>query len=114
MGNGPRRRVAVTGWSVVSPAGPTVEDFWAALLTGRSLARPIASYDTSGQSIGFACEVPPLSTNLLDVADRRRLARATQFAVVAGHAAVEHAGVADMPPTRAGVACGTGIGGISM
>ena len=46
-----RRRVVVTGLGVVAPNGIGVENFWDALMAGRSGIRPIESFDASKRMI---------------------------------------------------------------
>ena len=41
------RRVVVTGLGALTPIGNTVDDFWNALLEGKSGAGPITNFDAS-------------------------------------------------------------------
>ena len=43
-----QRRIAVTGMSVVTPIGETVDSFWDNLLLGRSGVRDVTLFDTTG------------------------------------------------------------------
>jgi len=51
------RRVVVTGVGLVTPIGNTVEDTWAALMSGRSGADYIKKFDAEKFDARFACEV---------------------------------------------------------
>ena len=43
-----RRRVAITGLGLVTPAGNDVATTWDALLAGRSGVAPVTQFDASG------------------------------------------------------------------
>ncbi len=51
------RRVVVSGLGVISPLGNTVDDFWGALVAGRSGVGTIESFDASELPISVAAEV---------------------------------------------------------
>jgi 3-oxoacyl-[acyl-carrier-protein] synthase II len=53
----PPRRVVVTGLGVVSPLGNEHDEFYSALLEGRSGVAEISSFDASEFSTRFAGEV---------------------------------------------------------
>ena len=52
------RRVAITGLGMVSPLACGVSETWSRVLAGESGAAPIARFDASGLTTGYACEVP--------------------------------------------------------
>jgi 3-oxoacyl-[acyl-carrier-protein] synthase II len=110
-----KRRVVVTGLSVISPVGNTVNDFWVSLLEGRSGASRVACFDPSPFSSHFAAEVknfdPAAYFNSKDV---RKTDRFVQFAVAAAKHAMEDCAMdlKAIDPTRAGVIIGSGIGGL--
>ncbi|MDJ0664501.1 MAG: beta-ketoacyl-ACP synthase II [Acidimicrobiia bacterium] len=112
-----RRRVVVTGLGTVNPLAHNVDDFWAALLEGRSGAAPITLFDSSRLDVKFAAEVKDFdSTAYLPRKEARRFDRSTMLFWAATQQAVADAGISyeDGEPgaERAGVVCGTGIGGI--
>ncbi|WP_411107697.1 beta-ketoacyl-[acyl-carrier-protein] synthase family protein [Streptomyces sp. cmx-4-9] len=79
--------IAVTGIGLVTPAGLTAQDNWAALCQGRSLA----AHDPllSGLPCDFSCQVPPFDAAALFGRSRaRRLDRFGHFALIAARAAV--------------------------
>ncbi|WP_306319997.1 MULTISPECIES: beta-ketoacyl synthase [unclassified Streptomyces] len=82
--------VAVTGLGLVTPAGHTREDNWAALCEGRSLAAP--DPELAGLPIDFSCQVTGFDpAEELGRPLARRVDRFIQFALVAARRAVADA-----------------------
>ena len=87
-----RRRVAITGIGLVTPAGLDVASTWARIQTARSCAGPITIFDASGFSTRIAAEVkgfddlPPIDDRkLLKYAGvRPTLQDATRWGCVVG------------------------------
>ncbi len=109
------RRVVVTGLGAVTPIGLTVDEFWQAMMEGKSGAGPITYFDTSKYDTKFACEVKGFDP--LKYLDRKAVQRMdlfTQFAIAATAQAVEYAGIDfdKIDKDRAGVVVGSGIGGM--
>ena len=52
-----RRRVVVTGLGAVTPIGHGIDDFWKALLAGRSGVRPVTRFDADLFPTKIAAEV---------------------------------------------------------
>lgn len=109
------RRVVVTGLGAVTPIGLTVDEFWQAMMEGKSGAGPITYFDTSKYDTKFACEVKGFDP--LKYLDRKAVQRMdlfTQFAIAATAQAVEYAGIdfGKIDKDRAGVVVGSGIGGM--
>jgi 3-oxoacyl-[acyl-carrier-protein] synthase II len=107
----PARRVVVTGLGAVTSIGIGADAFASGLRAGRSGARPVRAFDTSGFDHGIGCEIVDFAPDpWLRRLDPDSLGRAAQFAVAASRMAVDHAGLgaADDLPARAGlVAIGT-------
>ncbi|MCX4997366.1 beta-ketoacyl-[acyl-carrier-protein] synthase family protein [Streptomyces longwoodensis] len=108
------RRVAVTGIGVVAPGGTGVTRFWDLLSQGRTATRRISLFDPAGlrSQIAAECDFDPAAHGL-DPTTVERCDRYVQFALVATHEAVQHAGL-DMArenPWRTGVSLGTAVGG---
>jgi 3-oxoacyl-[acyl-carrier-protein] synthase II len=108
-----RRRVAITGVGVVTPAGNDVQSMWARLLEGRSCGAPITQFDASGFSTQIAAEVRNVEALPLP-ADRKLLkfaSRSHRFALAAAEEAMRDAGVAptDADRTRWGCVVGAGM-----
>jgi 3-oxoacyl-[acyl-carrier-protein] synthase II len=112
-----RRRVVVTGMGTVNPLAHNVDDFWKALLDGKSGAGPITLFDPEGLGTQFAAEVKDFDPEVyMPRKDSRRLDRSTMLFWAATKQALDDADLAfedgDPASLRAGVVCGTGIGGI--
>ncbi len=111
-----RRRVAVTGMGVKTPAGLDVESFWSTLLGGRSTAAPISAFDTSDHPVTMACEVTGFDpVAYMGVKDARRADRVAQLGLAAAIDAMTVSGLAEaaVDPARCGVIIGTGVGGLT-
>ncbi|PYR32168.1 MAG: beta-ACP synthase [Acidobacteria bacterium] len=109
------RRVAVTGLGAVSALGVGVQAFWDGLVAGRSGVRRIAQFDPSAYLVQAAAEVPEFEPGEhFDAAQSDLLDRFAQFALVAAGEACRAAGLelTDADRSRAGVAIGSGMGGV--
>lgn len=108
-------RVVVTGIGAVTPIGNTVDEFWQAMMDGKSGSAPITRFDAADFKTRFACEVknydPLLHLNAKEV---QRMDLFTQFALSAAAMAVEDAGIdfEKSDKNRIGVIIGSGIGGM--
>lgn len=112
-----RRRVVVTGMGTVNPLAHNVDDFWKALLDGKSGAGPITLFDPEGLGTQFAAEVKDFDPQVyMPRKESRRLDRSTMLFWAATKQAFDDADLSfedgDPASLRAGVVCGTGIGGI--
>lgn len=109
-----RPRVVITGLGAITPLAHDVKDTWQGLLAGRSGVGPITQFDASDLPCRIAGEIKDFRPeDHLDYKEARRMARASQLAVVAAQQAVEDAGLSNpVPdPERVGVLIGTGLGG---
>ncbi len=114
MNGNDRRRVVITGMGTISPLGLNIEDYWQALLAGRSGVGWISSLDSSSYPVKVAAEVRDFEPEqYMDRKEARRLARFSQFAVAAAQEAARNAGLnpQDEDHERVGVLLGNGIGG---
>ncbi len=109
------RTVVVTGLGVTSPVGGDVESTWDALLAGRSGTRRLEHDWAEQLPVQIAAEAAVDPAEVLDRVKARRLDRSAQFAVIAANEAWADAGLADaeLDAERLGVACASGIGGIT-
>ena len=99
----------------MTPVGNTAEEFWSALLAGKSGIGPITRFDTTGYPTRIAGEVrgfEPLK--YIDKKDDRKFDPFLKFAIACAVMAVEDAGVKvdTVDGNRFGVLVGSGIGGI--
>lgn len=107
-------RVVITGIGVVSPVGCGLNEFWSALVDGRSGIRAIENIPTQRLSTRIAAQVLDFDPNTYFEPKRiGQLDRFSQFAVVAARAAVRDAGL-DLDEElalQAATVIGTGSGG---
>jgi len=111
-----RRRVAITGLGLVTPAGNDVARSWDALLAGRSGVAPVTLFDASGFSTRIAAEVKDFDPRAL-IDDRKLLKYANRshaFALAAAEEAMRDAGIRPsvQDAARWGVSVGTGMMGV--
>ena len=107
--------VVVTGIGVVSPIGIGTDDFWAGLISGRSGAGPISSFDASDLPVRIAAEIPDFDpVDFIDAKEVSRTDRFTHMALAASALAESEAGLVSsgFDPSRAGSIIGSGIGGL--
>jgi 3-oxoacyl-[acyl-carrier-protein] synthase II len=110
------RRVVVTGMGTVNPLANDVPTFWSSLISGKSGAGQITSYDASEQAVRIAAEVKgfdPLA--LLGRRQVKRTDRFTQLVLVSADQAIADAGLTfseESENRHVGVIVGTGIGGV--
>ena len=107
-------RVVITGLGVVSPVGATLEEFWSAVVDGRSGIGQITIIPTERLNVRIAAQVgnfDPLAH--FDPRRANHLDRVAQFAVVAARAAVRDAQLEVDEELSRKIACvvGTGVGG---
>jgi nodulation protein E len=109
-------RVVITGVGVVSPVGCTLDEFWSALVKGRSGIAPLTIVPTERLTTRIAAQVidfdpdahfPPKQAHLLD--------RFSQFAVAAARAAVADAQctISEQLALQTATIIGSGCGGLS-
>ncbi len=106
-------RVVVTGMGTVNPLGEDLEEYWDGLIEGRSTARNIEGFPNDRLTTKFACEVHNFDPHaVIERKTASRMARFSQFAVVASAMALADSGIdlAKEDSFRVGVAMGTGIG----
>jgi 3-oxoacyl-[acyl-carrier-protein] synthase II len=113
--DGNRRRVVITGMGVITPLGNTVQEYWQALLEGKSGAGPITQFDTSAYETKFACEVKGFDP--MKYMDRKLAQRAdlfTLYGIAACQEAIKSSGLVleQEDRERIGVIYGSGIGGM--
>ncbi len=111
-----KRRVVITGLGVISPVGIGVENFWGSLKAGRSGISRIEHFDASAfdaQICGHVKDFNP--EDYFNSKDARKLARFTQFAVVASREAITHSKIdlTKVDKKRFGILIGSGIGSMN-
>ncbi len=113
LDHGGRLRVVITGLGLKTPAGCDLESFWSFLLSGRSSAATISSFDPSDLSMRFACEVLDYDPSVyLGPKEVRRVDRVAQLGLGAAVDALADAGNPSLDPSRGAIIVGNGIGGL--
>jgi 3-oxoacyl-[acyl-carrier-protein] synthase II len=111
-----RRRVVVTGMSVVTALALDLDEFWEKLCAGKSGVSLLQRFDVSDFKVRFGGEIKDFDpTEFVPERDLRRLDRFVQFAMYGAHKAVKQSGVdfTQGDPWRHGVLVGSGIGGLN-
>lgn len=107
-----RRRVAITGIGLVTPAGLDAASTWARIKAAKSCAGPITLFDASGFSTRIAAEVKNFDS-LPPIDDRKLLkyaSRAHRFALAAADQAIADAGIRPTMQDAARWGCVVGAG----
>lgn len=109
------KRVVVTGLGALTPIGNNKDDYWSALVAGKSGCAPVTYFDTEHFKTKFACELK--NYNVSDFFDRkeaRKTDKFAQYAMVASDEAIIDAklDLDTINKFRVGVIWGAGIGGI--
>ncbi len=110
------KRVVVTGMGVVSPLGCTIDDYWSALLSGKSGIRSLVDAELSRFPTKIAgwidnYEIPKILDNRKEV---RHWDKSILYGVDATLQAIDSSGLSldEVDQSRLGVYIGSGIGGI--
>lgn len=109
------KRVVVTGLGALTPIGNTKDEYWNALLKGKSGAAPITYFNTEKFKTKFACELKNFNvTDFINRKDARKMDRFTQYAMVASDEAIADSNLDldSINKLRVGVIWGAGIGGL--
>ena len=109
------KRVVVTGLGALTPIGNTKDDFWKALVSGKSGCAPITYFNTEHFKTKFACELKDYNvSDFFDRKEARKTDKFAQYAMVASDEAIIDAklNLDKIDKFRVGVIWGAGIGGI--
>ena len=109
------KRVVVTGLGALTPIGNTKDEFWNALVAGKSGCAPITAFETEHFKTKFACELKNYDvSNFFDRKEARKTDKFAQYAMVASDEAILDAKINldSINKLRVGVIWGAGIGGI--
>ena len=102
------RRVAITGWGVISPIGLDAPTYWSGLVEGRCGIGPISIGPNERLRQRIAAEVKDFDPLTHFTPDRLKLLdRVSQFAVVAAREAIEGSGLVLDDELRRHTACTT-------
>jgi Beta-ketoacyl synthase, N-terminal domain len=115
------QRVVVTGLGVISGCGIGADDFFQAVLEGKSSIDKVTRFDATHYPCQIASEVPEAmfvaEQHFANPKNARSNDRYTHFAVAAARQALKDAGIGDTPdtlenPDRIGVMVGSAFGGM--
>ncbi len=109
------KRVVVTGLGALTPIGNNIEEYWEALISGKSGCAPITYFDAEKFKTRFACELKDFDPlQHFDRKEARKLDRFAQYALVSSDEAIIDAGINldEVDKFRVGVIWGAGIGGL--
>ena len=109
------KRVVVTGMGALTPIGNSLNDYWDALIAGKSGAAPISLFDASLFKTKFACEVKNFNVeDYIDKKEARKLDQFSQYAIVSASEAMADSALIESNPNldRIGVIWGSGVGGL--
>ena len=110
-----KRRVVITGMGMVSPVGLNVKESWQSILAGRCGIRKIDEFDTTDFATKIWAKVKGFNIeDYVPLKDARKMDLFTQYGVAAAEEAIRDSGLVidETLSLRAGVAVGSGIGGI--
>lgn len=109
------KRAVITGLGALTPIGNNIEEYWAALIEGKSGSAPITHFDPEKFKTRFACEIKNFDfAGYFHRRDLRRMDKFAQYAMVASDEAIADSGI-DLDKVdkyRIGVIWGAGIGGL--
>ena len=100
---------------MVSPVGNSVKAAWDNVLAGKSGIAPVTSFDVADFSVRFGGEVRDFDvTEYIPKKDARRMGTFIHYGIAAACQAIKDSGIeiTDANASRAGVAIGSGIGGL--
>lgn len=109
------KRVVVTGLGALTPIGNTINEYWEALVNGKSGAAPVTYFDAEKFKTQFACEIKNFDvTDFIDRKLAKRMDKFSQYAMVASDEAIADSklDLDKLNKYRVGVIWGAGIGGL--
>jgi len=112
-----RRRVVVTGLGIVCPIGNTVQEAWAACVSGKPGITRITRFDPSRLASQIAGEVKGFDVApYMDAKEARRMDQFIHYGMAAGLQAWRDCGlqISEGNAERVGINFGSGIGGLPL
>ncbi|MFC1657743.1 beta-ketoacyl synthase N-terminal-like domain-containing protein, partial [Candidatus Moduliflexota bacterium] len=111
-----KEKVVITGMGAVTPLGLTADEFWGALVAGRSGIAAVTRFDPARLTSQVAGELKGFDpVQFMDRKEARRTDPFAQYAVAAAVQAMEQSGLdtSEHNGNRVGVIVGSGVGGVS-
>jgi 3-oxoacyl-[acyl-carrier-protein] synthase II len=112
-----KRRVVVTGIGMLTPLGNDVDSTWSNILAGKSGIGEVTLFDTTDYNTKIAGEVKDFNVeDYIPRKEAKKMDRFIQLGIAAGIQALRDSGyvITDENAGRAGVAIGSGIGGLPL
>ena len=109
------RRVVITGMGVVTPYGFELNNFWNALVEGKSAISNITKFNTEQFAVKIAGEVKDLPVDqFIDAKELKRMDPFIHYGIIAAELAIKDSGLTftDAMKERTGVFAASGIGGL--
>ena len=109
------KRVVVPGLGALTPIGNTKDEYWDALISGKSGAAAVTHFDAEKFKTKFACEIKNFEvTDFIDRKLARKMDKFSQYAMVASDEAIADSklDLDTLNKLRVGVIWGAGIGGL--
>jgi 3-oxoacyl-[acyl-carrier-protein] synthase II len=110
-----KRRVVITGLSMITPLGIGVKGSWESLIAGRSGIKRITQFDSSNFLTKIAGEVQDFNPeDYIEYKDIKKMDRFIHFAIAATKMAIDDSGlrITASNAEKVGVIVGSGIGGL--
>lgn len=110
-----RRRVVVTGMSMITPLGIGVEKSWQGLIAGKSGIKRITHFDSSQFPTQIAGEVEGFNPeDYIEAKEIKKMDRFIHFAIATAQLALDDAGlkINNSNAEKVGVIVGSGMGGL--
>jgi len=111
-----KEKVVITGMGAVTPLGLSANEFWEALVAGRSGIGAVTHFDPDRLTSQIAGELKGFDpVQFMDRKEARRTDPFAQYAVAAAVQAMEQSGLdtSEHNGNRVGVIVGSGVGGVS-
>ena len=109
------RRVVITGMGLITPLGNDLNTSWDSIKNGKSGIETLAHFDVSEFSTRFGGAIKNFDcSEYMEIKEARRMDEFVQYGIAAGAQAIDDSGIdiSTIDAERAGVAIGSGIGGI--
>lgn len=109
------RRVVITGMGLITPLGNDLNTSWDAIKNGKSGIETLDHFDVSAFSTQFGGAIKNFDcSEYMEIKEARRMDEFMQYGIAAGVQAINDSGIdiSTIENERAGVAIGSGIGGI--
>ena len=109
------RRVVITGMGLITPLGNDLNTSWDSIKNGKSGIDSLTHFDVSEFSTRFGGAIKSFDCGeYMEIKEARRMDEFVQYGIAAGAQAIDDSGIdiSIIDTERAGVAIGSGIGGI--